>query len=242
MPAYQTPHRGTATMSRTASQTSEVIPGWWIEFQKAMIGQMPRPGEIDQVTAMAWADNQRGLKKVLSEALVPPKLRKDLLRFISAIDIPTTIEIFIAGDKFSVTHRITTSTQVIIAGLNGDFVKWFLRDGENVVNRNRQCRLSRYLVQETVMDNQILTELYNMGMAETTLADIWYLLEKQGRDKPGFLSNNASGNIFFVAGQDGNVRTVHVYWSNGWIIDAFSLERPCNVPQDSYVFLSGYGV
>lgn len=57
-------------MSRTPS--SESVPGWYIEFQAALLKQAPRPGEIDQYVAVGWTRHQKSLKKHLSECLVPP--------------------------------------------------------------------------------------------------------------------------------------------------------------------------
>ena len=42
-----------------------------MEFQAAILKQMPRPEEIDQTTADAWCQNQKDLKRVLAEALLP---------------------------------------------------------------------------------------------------------------------------------------------------------------------------
>ena len=47
------------------------IPGWYIEFQAALLRQAPRPDEIDQVTAEGWTSNQKGLKKNLAGCLLP---------------------------------------------------------------------------------------------------------------------------------------------------------------------------
>ncbi len=48
------------------------VPGWYINFQAAVIKQLPRPGEIEQEIAEGWEGNQNGLKKVLAEGLLPP--------------------------------------------------------------------------------------------------------------------------------------------------------------------------
>src|SRR3989344_6743306 len=60
--------KGTATMSRTTLE----VPGWYIEFQTALLRQAPRPGEIDQVTAEGWFNNQKALKRNLASCLLPP--------------------------------------------------------------------------------------------------------------------------------------------------------------------------
>jgi len=48
------------------------IPGWYINFQAAVLKQLPRPGEIDQLTAEGWTNNQGALKKGLREYMLPP--------------------------------------------------------------------------------------------------------------------------------------------------------------------------
>lgn len=57
-------------MEKTNS-TALKIPGWYIEFQAALLRQAPRPDEIDQVTAEGWTSNQKGLKKNLAGCLLP---------------------------------------------------------------------------------------------------------------------------------------------------------------------------
>ena len=55
--------------SRTASNAE--VPGWYIEFQANVLRQLPRPGEIDATTAQGWSQNQKALKRVLTEILLP---------------------------------------------------------------------------------------------------------------------------------------------------------------------------
>ena len=58
-------------MKNTSS--TALVPGWYVEFQTALLRQAPRPGEIDQVTAEGWNNNQKSLKKKLADCLVPPQ-------------------------------------------------------------------------------------------------------------------------------------------------------------------------
>jgi hypothetical protein len=55
-------------MSGTAS-----VPGWYIEFQAAVLRQLPRPGEIDQESAQGWSHYQGALKIALAHILVLQK-------------------------------------------------------------------------------------------------------------------------------------------------------------------------
>lgn len=52
--------------------SSSAFPGWYIEFQTALLRQAPRPGEIDQATAEGWTNNQKGLKKNLHGFILSP--------------------------------------------------------------------------------------------------------------------------------------------------------------------------
>jgi len=49
------------------------IPGWYINFQAAVLKSLPRPGEIDQSIAKRYEDNQARLKENLTECLIAPK-------------------------------------------------------------------------------------------------------------------------------------------------------------------------
>jgi hypothetical protein len=60
---------GTAIMKNDGTASS--IPGWYIELQANVLRQLPRPGQIDQAIAEGWNSNQKTLKKVLADALLP---------------------------------------------------------------------------------------------------------------------------------------------------------------------------
>ncbi len=52
--------------------SAALIPEWYIEFQAAVLKQLPRPGSIDQFIAEGWISHQVSLKENLHECLVPP--------------------------------------------------------------------------------------------------------------------------------------------------------------------------
>lgn len=76
--------------------TPSKIPGWWIEFQVAVLHQMPRPDQIDQAMAENWSGNQGNLKKALADALLlakekkscPPTEKFGLLDDLGVITVP----------------------------------------------------------------------------------------------------------------------------------------------------------
>lgn len=90
-------------MSGTAS-----VPGWWVEFQAAVIRQLPRPDQIDQVTAEGWSSNQRSLKRVLAESLLPsaePAEKFALLVDLGIITVPEGYDHTMALAHFAEKNR-----------------------------------------------------------------------------------------------------------------------------------------
>lgn len=75
-----------------SNETPSKIPGWWIEFQAAVLRQMPRPDQIDHATAKNWIGNQGNLKKVLADTLLPVKEKKIVVpaeKFALLVDLGT---------------------------------------------------------------------------------------------------------------------------------------------------------
>lgn len=53
---------------------TDSFPNWYITFQQAALAALPRPPELDQDTALGWADNGKAFTNALAAALLPPKL------------------------------------------------------------------------------------------------------------------------------------------------------------------------
>ncbi|HRZ30199.1 MAG TPA: hypothetical protein P5274_00805 [Candidatus Paceibacterota bacterium] len=51
--------------------SSSAFPGWYIEFQTALLRQAPRPEQVDQMIAEGWVNNQKALKENLYDCLLP---------------------------------------------------------------------------------------------------------------------------------------------------------------------------
>ncbi|MEK7664422.1 MAG: hypothetical protein AAB340_03240 [Patescibacteria group bacterium] len=54
------------------SDTSSDFPDWYINFQSAILKQLPRPDQLDQDVAEGWDKNQKYLKDVLAGVLLSP--------------------------------------------------------------------------------------------------------------------------------------------------------------------------
>lgn len=113
---------------------------WYINFQAAVLKQLPRPDEIDQATALGWERNQKALKKNLAEVLLPPKkwIEKDGVVYFSVTSDGTTSKEWITrlgkkgchlsdyakqlllSEDFKPTKGITTEVAVLKAVLFKD--------------------------------------------------------------------------------------------------------------------------
>lgn len=91
------------------------VPGWYINFQAAVIKQLPRPGEITQSMAEGWTNKQDMLKEALQVRLCPPEVRSTapaeptekfaLLVDLGIITVPDDYDHSTALDKFMKKNR-----------------------------------------------------------------------------------------------------------------------------------------
>jgi len=209
------------------------VPGWYIEFQAAILRQAPRPGEIDQTTAEGWTSNQKGLKKNLAGCLLPqtsvvpvePAKPELLLDLVGTVTTSATTSRFVAKDKFVVNTK--HNAQVKISYLGDNFKAWFL-NGEGKTEDPISERTLRYhKLRKTSVDSPIIAELGGAEKSETTLSEMFSLMEKPKNGKDGVLLNNGYANIFYIKDIAGVLRTVDVYWYGvGWRVRARSVEGP----------------
>jgi len=86
--------------------------GWYIEFQAAVLRQLPRPDEIGQTAANGWCNNQASLKKNLAGCLL--LYTSDFLRLLSASE-----EIIIS--ETDGTKTLANATDVFTGYISPDF-------------------------------------------------------------------------------------------------------------------------
>ena len=190
--------------------SSTAFPGWYVEFQAALLRQAPRPGEIDQVTAESWANNQSGLKKTLG-CLLPPQ--GSILEFTGTINLSATGGKFVASRKF--VRGISFDEKVKIVHLGSNFISCFSNKIEDQISAVtlRFDRLRRISV-----DTQIITELGGDARAETTLTEMFSLMKI---DKSiSVLLKNGDANIFYIRDVGNALRVVYVHWKDGWVVDS----------------------
>ncbi len=82
----------------------------------------------------------------------------------------------------------------------------------------------------------IIPTLGGEEKSETTLTEMFFLMEAQADGKEGILLTNGWANIFYVRDSAGVLRTVRVFWGGvGWGVDAYSVGGP-------YVWNDGHRV
>ena len=138
------------------------------------------------------------------------------------LDRPTTIELPATSGRFVVKDHFVLNMgpgeRVLISYILGNFQRWFLEKVEEPIAATTLC--SREL-QRDAPDTLILPELGGEKEAETTLTEIFALMEMQRKGQGGFLAFNGWGNIFYVRDAGGVLRAVDVHWCDGgWNVEA----------------------
>jgi hypothetical protein len=139
-----------------------------------------------------------------------------ILEHIGAVDISLATGKFIARKKF--VRDTSSGVRVKISGWGDNFEKNFLGKIEEVSSVVNLCchRLKKW--SRSIL---IISELGGDDAAETMLAEMYALMEKQGNGESGDLLTNGGANIFFIRDVAGVLWTVYCYWVDvGWRLDA----------------------
>ncbi len=193
-----------------------LFPGWYVKFQTAVLEQLPRPGEIDQKMAKWWFNNQKVLKRNL-DSLLP------LLKPLGIVSIPARSTPFIAREKFVVDT--SDSAPVKISYIDDDFCPWFFEKTEESLFEPEQT-LRYHKFRRASLDAPIIAELGGEEKAQTTLSELYAMLERQKNSKDGPLLTNGRVNIFYIKDASGVFRAVGVCLGrDGWYVLAYSIEN-----------------
>jgi hypothetical protein len=151
---------------------------------------------------------------------------------VGTVAIAATTNPFVARVRFVVNTK--SNAPVKISYLGDNFKEWFLDKTEDpfagsTLNYGKLSRSS--------VDAPIIAELGGEEKAETSLTEIFALMEAQGNREDGPLLTNGYANIFYVKDAKGVLRTVFVYWSvDGWNVAANSITSPYTWRGDDQVF------
>ncbi len=160
-----------------------------------------------------------------------------LLELVSTVVVPATTSKFVAKEKF--IRDTGRKAKVKISHLGGNFTEWYLAGDGKTEDPISEQTLRYHKLRQSSMDGPIIAELGGEARAETTLTEVFSLMEKQSNGENGALLTDGYANIFYVRDSAGLLRTVGVYWSwsaDGWLVYALSVGNPSRWNAGNQVF------
>lgn len=195
---------------------------------KAVISKM---GGVE--VALAFLRGEYVLTKVataVASALLSP---------IGNVSLPATTDKFLAHEKFVV--NTSASAKVKISFIGENFTNWFLTNGGKVEEPQAERELRYAKLKKNSRDKPIIAELGGAEKSETTLSEMFFLMEKQKCGEDGVLLNNGWANIFYIRDAAGVLRAVLVGWNDdGWGVSANPVVNPGDWSADNRVFSRNY--
>ncbi len=165
---------------------------------------------------------EKGPDLLLQGKLKIKVIKDSILNWLGTTITSATTEKFVARDKF---HKDSKEVKFYVIWDN--FTNWFLV-GNGKIEESLGEQVLRYgnLTKNSV-DGPIIEELGGEAKAETTLTELYELLNKQPNGEEGELLTNGYANIFYIKDVSGVLRAVYVRWNvDGWIVLVDSVESP----------------
>lgn len=154
-----------------------------------------------------------------------PKPTPSILELVSTVVVSATTSKFVAKEKF--VRDTGRKAKVKISYLGNNFTEWFLSGSGKTEDPGSVQTLRYHKLRKSSVDDPIITELGGEAKAETTLTEMFSLMEKQKNGEDGVLLNNGYANILYIRDQNGVLRAVGVFWNGvGWYVYARSVEGP----------------
>lgn len=149
------------------------------------------------------------------------------------IIVPAITEKFVARDKF-----VTKNGRVKICWLGENFMRYFL---DKVEEPSSEATLCYRELPGSKISRQIITNESDFEeKKETTLAEIFSLMEKQKKGENGDLLTDGSANIFYVRDINNALRGIDVYWEHGgWNLRSLSITHKSKWSVDRRIFSCG---
>lgn len=154
-----------------------------------------------------------------------PEPVPSILELVSTVVVSATTSKFVAKDKFVVNTK--RNAPVKISAVWDNFTTWFLSGNGKTEDPITEQTLRYHKLRRSSVDGPIINELGGEEKSETTLTEMFSLMEKQKNGEDGVLLTNGYANIFYIRDQNGVLRAVHVYWHVvGWRVYAHVVTYP----------------
>jgi len=157
---------------------------------------------------------------------------QSLLILVGTVNVAATTTRFIAKENFVV--NTSKSAPVRISDVGESFNEWFL-DKEEQPFIGSTLRYGR-LVHSSI-DGLIISELGGERKAETTLTELFALMQSQSNGENGPLLTNGYANIFYIKDVSGLLRAVFANWNDYvWFVHARAATYPFKWRAGNQVF------
>jgi len=173
---------------------------------------------LDAFKKFLRRENPWPVKEVVEE------VKQALLALITTV-ATTAVDTFKAKDRF----KVGEVKGVKIGWLGDNFKENFLSGKGKIETAVTEAILRVHKLIKASVDTPIIAELSGEEVAETTLAQMWQMLAKQGHGEDGPLLTNGYWNIFYVRDAKGTLWAVSADWYSGfhyWSVEAYSVTDP----------------
>jgi hypothetical protein len=147
-----------------------------------------------------------------------------VLDFVRHVEVPAFTH-FVAADHF---REGRTPGGLSITWIGANFLRRFAHKVEEYASARE---LDVYELKRSAGNDAIIDDIG--GQPETTLHDVWVLLERQAHGEEGPLRTDSRPNVFYVRDAEGVLWAVDAVWGGaGWEIGASALDerRPWGAP------------
>lgn len=207
----------------TTEQQIPVLVARLVEYQLAF-------SELPTDDAQWVIQNTREAIAIFNKAIKNrPKPVELLMELLGTILVPATSNPFIARDHFVIDT--SKKAKVKISYLGDNFKDNFLGKIEEPFAGS----MLRYgKLKKGSVDRPIIAELGGEAKVETTLAEMFSLMEK---GEEGGLLTNGYANIFYIRDKKGVLWAVRCHGDGvGWFVRAFSVDDPLEWRAGGQVF------
>jgi hypothetical protein len=145
-------------------------------------------------------------------------MKPSVLKFVSTTIVPPIPTRLFAREKFVIDTR--SNAPIRICFMDECFRSRFLSGVGKTEDPIAEHVLRYHELLAISDDSSFVGELGGVGRSRTTLQEMVYLLEKQGRGEEGPLLTDAFGNIFHIRDIGGVMCSICFMWDcrplNGW--------------------------